>query len=234
MPGQIYKNKSKLQQYWSLARGVTGVQRIPCTRDQQCGKHIIEKMIKTFWTKYYTLSISLRLGMTWCWTQYKGRMLNFFHHSISQKAPHTSFTLMGKPWGTPCETFGEDLPHTVPALWKASSSLQWRHNGRDAVWNHCRPECVFNRPLRCGPRNTSKLRVTGTCEGNSPVTGEFPAQRASNAENVSIPWCHHDAMMLRHPLKHSAVGNYAFMTHIVRSSSHLWSPVILLFVQQIF
>ena len=31
-----------------------------------------------------------------------------------------------------------------------------------------------------------KLRVTGLCAGNSPVTGEFPAQRASNAENVSI------------------------------------------------
>ena len=30
---------------------------------------------------------------------------------------------------------------------------------------------------------TSKLRVTGLCEGNSPVTSEFPAQRASNAEN---------------------------------------------------
>ena len=29
-------------------------------------------------------------------------------------------------------------------------------------------------------------RVTGLCAGNSPVTGEFPAQRASNAENVSI------------------------------------------------
>ena len=32
-------------------------------------------------------------------------------------------------------------------------------------------------------KKTSKLRVTGLCEGNSPVTGEFPAQRASNAEN---------------------------------------------------
>ena len=27
--------------------------------------------------------------------------------------------------------------------------------------------------------------------GNSPVTGEFPAQMASNAENGSIWWCHH-------------------------------------------
>ena len=36
-----------------------------------------------------------------------------------------------------------------------------------------------------------KLRVTGLCEGNSPVTGEFPAQKASYAENVSIWWRHH-------------------------------------------
>ena len=39
---------------------------------------------------------------------------------------------------------------------------------------------------------TPKLRVTGLCDGNSPVTGEFPAQRASNAENVFISWRHHD------------------------------------------
>ena len=31
-------------------------------------------------------------------------------------------------------------------------------------------------------KKTSKLRVTGLCEGNSPVTGELPAQRASNAK----------------------------------------------------
>ena len=35
-------------------------------------------------------------------------------------------------------------------------------------------------------KKTSKLRVTDLCVGNSPVTGEFPAQKASNAENVSI------------------------------------------------
>ena len=36
-----------------------------------------------------------------------------------------------------------------------------------------------------------KLRVTGLQEGNSPVIGEFPARRASYAENVSIWWRHH-------------------------------------------
>ena len=35
-------------------------------------------------------------------------------------------------------------------------------------------------------KKTSKLRATGLCAGNSPVAGEFPAQRASNAEIVSF------------------------------------------------
>ena len=43
---------------------------------------------------------------------------------------------------------------------------------------------------------TSKLRVTGLCEGNSPVTDEFPAQRASNAEIVPIWWRHHEHKLL--------------------------------------
>ena len=41
-------------------------------------------------------------------------------------------------------------------------------------------------------KKTSKLRVTGLCAGNSSVTGEFLAQRVSNAENVSIWWRHHE------------------------------------------
>ena len=40
-------------------------------------------------------------------------------------------------------------------------------------------------------KKKSKLRVTGFCEGNSPVISEFSAQRASNAEHVSIWWRRH-------------------------------------------
>ena len=40
-------------------------------------------------------------------------------------------------------------------------------------------------------KKTSKLRVTGLCAWNSPATGEFPAQMASNTENVSIWWRYH-------------------------------------------
>ena len=67
-------------------------------------------------------------------------------------------------------------------------SKQWRHNERDGVLNHQRPDCLLQRLFRRRSKKTSKHRVTGLCEGNSPVTGEFPAQRASNAENVSIWW----------------------------------------------
>ena len=42
-----------------------------------------------------------------------------------------------------------------------------------------------------GTDKTSKLRVTGLCAGNSPGTSEFPVQKASKVENVSIWWRHH-------------------------------------------
>ena len=41
-------------------------------------------------------------------------------------------------------------------------------------------------------KKTWKIRVTGLCEGNPSVTGGFPPQRASNVENVSILWRHHE------------------------------------------
>ena len=75
-----------------------------------------------------------------------------------------------------------------------TESLQWRHNGRDSVWNHQPHDCFPNRLFRHRSKKTSKLRVTGLSEGNSPGTGDFPAQMASNAENISIWWRHHHHM----------------------------------------
>ena len=42
-------------------------------------------------------------------------------------------------------------------------------------------------------KKTSKLCVTVHCEGNSPVSGEFPVQRVINAKNASFWWRHHGA-----------------------------------------
>ena len=70
-------------------------------------------------------------------------------------------------------------------------TLHWRHNERDGVSNHQPYDCLLKRLFRHSSKKTSKLRVTGLCEGNSPVTDELFAQRASNTENVSIWWRHH-------------------------------------------
>ena len=82
-------------------------------------------------------------------------------------------------------------------------TLQWRHNRRDSVSNHQPHDCLLSRLFIRRSKKISKLRVTGLCAGNSPVTGEFPAQMASNAENVCIWWRHHATFynlpVLEHP-----------------------------------
>ena len=77
-------------------------------------------------------------------------------------------------------------------------ALQWRHNEHDGVSNRQPHHCLLKRLFRRGSKKASKLRVTGLCEGNSPVTGEFPTQMASYAENVSIWWRHHSLPTLLH------------------------------------
>ena len=64
-------------------------------------------------------------------------------------------------------------------LWELT--LQWRHNEHDGVSNHQPGDCLLNRLFRRRSKKTSKLRVTGLCVGYSPVTGEFPTQRASHS-----------------------------------------------------
>ena len=74
-------------------------------------------------------------------------------------------------------------------------------NNRDITSNHQSHDCLPNRLSRRRSKKIPKLRVTGLCVGNSPVTGEFPAQRASNAENVSIlPLISKDALWSAHSL----------------------------------
>ena len=71
--------------------------------------------------------------------------------------------------------------------------LQWHHNERNGISNHQPHDFLLNCLLRHRSKKTSKLCVTGLCEVNWPVTGEFLLQRASNVENVSNWWHHHAA-----------------------------------------
>ena len=75
------------------------------------------------------------------------------------------------------------------------NTLRWRHNEHDGVSNHQPRDYSLNRLFRRRSKKTSKLHVTGLtglCKGNSPVNGEFPTQRARNAENISIWWGHYE------------------------------------------
>ena len=47
-------------------------------------------------------------------------------------------------------------------------------------------DCSLNHLFRCRSKKTSKLLVTGLCEGNPPVSGGFPSQRVINAKNDVI------------------------------------------------
>ena len=86
----------------------------------------------------------------------------------------------------------KNCPHTF--------SLLWRHNGGGSVSNHQPHDCLHKCLFRYRWKKTSKLCVTGLCAGNSPGTGQFPAQMASNAANVSIWWRHHAYSLSQGPL----------------------------------
>ena len=83
--------------------------------------------------------------------------------------------------------------------------LLWRHNDRDGVSTHQPHDCLFNRLFRRRSKKTSKLRATGPCAGNLPVTGEFPAQRASKAEMFpfdDVIVQHHGANLVMSSITH--------------------------------
>ena len=80
-------------------------------------------------------------------------------------------------------------------------TLPWRHYELAGVSNHQPHDCLPKRLFTRRSKKTSKLRIAGRCVGNSSVTGDLPAQRTSNAENVSIWWRHHETANLTYQNK---------------------------------
>ena len=86
--------------------------------------------------------------------------------------------------------------------------LQWRHNGCDGVSNHSVSIVCSTVFLGADQRKRQKSVSLATCEGNPPVTGGFPSQRASNAINGLIWWCHHSKWMLSFHVKGLEIRRY--------------------------
>ena len=123
-------------------------------------------------------------------------------------------------WGTPdiCRPAfmmaSDDLPPNM-----RQSTLQWSHNERDGVSNHQPHDYLLNRLFRHKSKKTSKLRVTGLCAVNSPVTGEFPAQMASNAENYPVDdiICYHHGDLLAAQVSRKQCNAHYIMRYLVSS-----------------
>ena len=125
-------------------------------------------------------------SVTFTWEQFQSDCLSFcffiydFEHCIL-----TATSSMGqwvKSTGTKPQQNARNATQMLGVILGPHCTLQWRHNERDGVSNHQLHDCLLNCLFRRRSKKTSKLRVTGLCEGNSPVTCEFPAQRANNAE----------------------------------------------------
>ena len=72
---------------------------------------------------------------------------------------------------------------------------------------------LLNRLFRRRSKKTSKLCVTDLCAGNSPVTGEFPAKSASNAEK--FPFDDVIVLFLEHSLEQGSTVSTLPIDHNV-------------------
>ena len=129
----------------------------------------------------------------WCGFHYTWNYVNRLDFSRNEATLWTGFRLNSGPFwrvGGTEGVIGTRWPCVRPYLSFVETvtvTTTW------ARWRLKSPASpLFTQPfIQAQIKETSKLRVTGLFVGNSPVTGEFPAQMASNAENVSIWWRHH-------------------------------------------
>ena len=85
--------------------------------------------------------------------------------------------LCKQSWGWWFETLLCPLwRHSNDKPYKKHIPLQWRHNERNGVSNYRCLDCLVKRLFR-----------HRSLAANSPVTGEFPAQRTSNAIPAVVP-----------------------------------------------
>ena len=99
------------------------------------------------------------------WWKVTARYRERIVHSIQAQLPPEGNMII-----YPCPNFISDLaePLSMP------QSLLWRHNGHNSVSNHQPYDCLLRRLFRRRSKQTSKLRVTGLCAGNSPGPVNFP------------------------------------------------------------
>ena len=138
---------------------------------------------------YCMLANTVAMMFRMHWTNYSMNRQRFFANNLYLSKFKYKVKTMFKWWM--CIVSRPQT--TLISQWRLHifTPLQWRPNERNGVSNDRRIDCFINRLFRRISKKTSKLWVTGLCEGNSPVTAEIRAHRSSNAENVSTRWRNH-------------------------------------------
>ena len=90
------------------------------------------------------------------------------------------------------------------------------HNDRNSISNHQRFDCLLKRLLRHRSKKTSKLCITGLCEGNSPVTGETPnkgpvRRKMFPFDDVIMHYRIHEILWIMNQYNRAWMNNYTHM-----------------------
>ena len=136
--------------------------------------------------KICRLSTNLRL-LSW-WLYNRGPFpLGAWVQPSATNDHHLWSLRNGKLWRSPYHTLQSGPMSPTIDLFSIKLTSKW------GSWRLKLPASWLFTQLffRHRSKKTSKVCVTGLCEGNSPGTGEFPTQKARYAGNVSIWWRHH-------------------------------------------
>ena len=118
------------------------------------------------------------------------------------------------------------LQYRREASW-LRTSVRWRHNRNGGVSNHQPHHCLLNGLVRCRPKKTSKLCVTGLCAGihrwpvNSPH--KWPVTRKMFPFDDGI--CLGGTRIVLLPKSHNAPCSYPRVHHFV---TEIWTYVHIL------
>ena len=115
-------------------------------------------------------------------------------------------------WNTCIDSKAPDM---LLCILQASTreALRWRQNGRDSVKSPA--SRLFIQPfIQTQIKENIKAPRHWPLCGEFTGTDEFPAQRASYAENVSIWWRHHEAFLLSFKqINHFSHSIHTLSTH---------------------
>ena len=86
--------------------------------------------------------------------------------------------------------------NVIVATWNYIATLHYNDVIMGAIASQITSLTIIYSTVYSGAdhRKRQSSALLALCAGNSPVTGEFPAQRASYAENLSIWWRHHESI----------------------------------------